>query len=64
VAAAGILLNRLLVIYGRNVEKNTAASLVVSTAEVINFGKGKIYMDAVSGTAGTTQSPILGWTSA
>lgn len=42
-------------IYGRNVEKNTAASLVVSTAEVINFGKGKIYMDAVSGTAGTTQ---------
>ena len=41
---------------GRNVEKlTTAASVALATAEVINFGKGKIYMDAVSGTAGTTQ---------
>lgn len=43
-------------LFGRTVAKDTATgSVALATADVINFGKGKLYIDAVSGTMGTTQ---------
>jgi hypothetical protein len=42
-------------LYARNPSKNTGASLALAIAETINFSKGKLYLDAVSGTMGTTQ---------
>lgn len=42
-------------LFGRTVTKATKTTLSLATADVINFSKGKLYIDAVGGTAGTTQ---------